>query len=31
MALCFLEAHDDEAGHDKEPVDVVGDDGAVGG
>lgn len=27
----LVEAHNDEAGHDKDPVDVVGDDRAVGG
>ena len=30
MALCFLVAHDDEAGNDDDPVQIVGDDRAVG-
>lgn len=31
VALGLLEAHGGEAGHDKEPIEVVRDDGAVGG
>lgn len=27
----FAESKSDEAGHDEDPVDIVGDDGAVGG
>lgn len=30
VALGLLESHDDEAGHDEDPVDVVGEDRAVG-
>lgn len=31
MALGLLESHDAEAGHDKDPIHIVGNDGAVGG
>lgn len=30
-SLCLVEPDEDEGGHDEEPVEVVRDDGAVGG